>query len=225
MVNDKKVLIVDADLRRPRLNKIFQVKNVGGLSSFLTGKIPLEDCIKMTAIDNVWILPSGPVPPNPAELIASDQTDELLSFLRSEYDYIIIDCPTSLGSMTINSMIATDYLLVPVVCEYYSLKALGKFMRAIRNISNKYNPLLRFKGILVTMYDKRLKNSKVLLQELRYTFKSIVFNTIIPRNSRISESPALGKPVALVSITSPGAIGYLQLAEEIISSKNKQRKN
>jgi chromosome partitioning protein len=75
------------------------------------------------------------------------------------------------------------------------------------------------------MYDKRVKNSKVILDELRYTFKSIVFNTIIPRNSKISEAPALGKPVALVSITSPGAIGYLQLAEEIISYKNKQRKN
>jgi len=105
---------------------------------------------------------------------------------------------------------------VPVQCEFYAVKALGKFIRSIRDISIKYNQKLTFKGLLVTMNDKRIKKSQEVIEKLRYSFKKIVLNTTIPRNSKIAEAPSKGKPVALFDITSPGALAYLQLAEEIL---------
>ena len=139
------------------------------------------------------------------------------------YDYILVDCPPSLGSLTINAITAADSLLVPVQAEYYSLKALGKFIRSVKRISQKYNPDLGFKGFLITMYDKRVKKSQEISEELRYSFKDTVLETVIPRNSKISEAPSKGKPVALFDIASVGAIGYLKLAEEILISKSNNR--
>jgi chromosome partitioning protein len=229
---EQKTLLIDMD-PQGSVAASFQLTEkrvTNGMYQVFTEHVPLSDAIIDIGLEHLDIVATN-VHNEDEEVdffrhaMHLNLLKQILSPYRELYDYIVIDCPPSLGSMTINALIAADYLLVPVVCEYYSLKALGKFLRSIRNISKKYNPILEFIGILVTMYDKRLKNSKVILEELRYTFKSIVFNTIIPRNSRISEAPALGKPVALVSITSPGAIGYLQLAEEVISSKNKQRQN
>ncbi len=144
----------------------------------------------------------------------------ILNPFKDFYDYIIIDCPPSLGSLTLNALTAADSLLVPVQCEYYSIKALGKFLRTIENVGNKYNKHLQFKGFLITMFDGRIKKSKQIEEELRYSFKDMVFETTIPRNSRISEAPSLGKPVALFDISSKGAISYLQLADEILNYKN-----
>lgn len=229
---EQKTLLIDMD-PQGSVAASFQLtekRTANGMYQVFAEQVPVSDAIVDIGLEYLHIVATNIHNENEEvdffrQAMHLNLLKQVLAPYRDLYDYILIDCPPSLGSMTINALVAADYLLVPVVCEYYSLKALGKFMRSIRNISKKYNPLLEFIGILITMYDKRLKNSKVILEELRYTFKSIVFNTIIPRNSRISEAPALGKPVALVSITSPGAIGYLQLAEEIISSKNKQRIN
>ncbi|MFC2089105.1 ParA family protein, partial [Calditrichota bacterium] len=141
----------------------------------------------------------------------------VLKPFKELYDFILIDCPPSIGSLTINALTAADSVLIPVQCEYYSIKALDKFIKSIENTSNKYNKDLQFKGFLVTMFDKRIKKSKQFEVELRYSFDNMVFNTIIPRNSRISESPSLGKPVALLDIASTGAISYLQLADELLN--------
>ena len=229
---EQKTLLIDMDPQGSVAASfhLTEKRTANGMYQVFAEQVPVSDAIVDIGLEYLHIVATNIHNENEEvdffrQAMHLNLLKQVLAPYRDLYDYILIDCPPSLGSMTINALVAADYLLVPVVCEYYSLKALGKFMRSIRNISKKYNPLLEFIGILITMYDKRLKNSKVILEELRYTFKSIVFNTIIPRNSRISEAPALGKPVALVSITSPGAIGYLQLAEEIISSKNKQRIN
>ena len=141
----------------------------------------------------------------------------MLKPLKDYYDYILIDCPPSLGSLTLNALSAADSLLIPIQCEYYSIKALGKFLRTIENVGNKYNESLQFKGFLITMYDRRIKKSSQIEAELRYSFKNMVFETIIPRNSKLSEAPSTGKPVALFDISSIGAISYLQLADEILN--------
>jgi chromosome partitioning protein len=145
----------------------------------------------------------------------------VLKPLRSVYDYIILDCPPNLGTLTINALVAADSLLIPLQSEYYSLKSLGKFLTALKNIGNKYNKDLKFSGILITMFDRRLKKSREILEELRYSFKDIVFQTVIPRNSKVAEAPALGKPVALVDLSSSGALSYLKLAEELINKNNR----
>jgi len=137
--------------------------------------------------------------------------------------YILIDCPPSLGSLTINAITAADSLLVPVQCEYYSLKALGKFVRTVKKLSKEHNPTLGFQGFLITMFDKRIKKSQEISEELRYSFKGTVLDTVIPRNSKISDAPGEGKPAALIDITSSGAIGYLRLAEEILTSNSNNR--
>ena len=115
-----------------------------------------------------------------------------------------------------NALAAANSIIVPVQCEYYSLKSLGKFLRSVRNIGNKFNTKLNIMGILITMYDNRLKKSREIANDMSKSFKDLIFRTKIPRNSKISEAPSVGKPVALFDINSSGAISYLNLAEEII---------
>ncbi len=195
-----------------------------GLYEVFTEKIPISEVLIDIGLEGLHLVPTN---------ITNEEHEieffryamnfvtlkHIIEPYRDLYDYIIIDCPPSLGSLTINALTAADSLLIPVQCEYYSLKALGKFVRAIRDISNKHNPELSLSGILVTMQDKRIKKSQDIMEKLRYSFKNFVLNTTIPRNSKIAEAPSLGKPVALFDITSPGALAYLQLAEEILTKK------
>jgi len=132
------------------------------------------------------------------------------------YDYILIDCPPNIGTLTMNALAAADSVIIPVQCEFYSIKSLGKFLRSISSISTKFNPKIEILGILITMYDKRLKKSKEIADEINKSFKDLLFKTKIPRNSKISEAPSVGKPVALFDIKSAGAVSYLTLAEEIL---------
>lgn len=193
-----------------------------GIYQVFSQSIPLTDAIYSAGFENLDIVPSY--------VYGEDEEIELFrlalnyKLLRSilypykkYYDFILIDCPPSLGSLTINALAAADSLLVPVQCEYYSTKALGKFLRTVENVGSKYNENLQIKGFLITMLDKRIKKSKEIEAELRYGFKNMVFETTIPRNSKVSEAPSVGKPVALLDISSKGAISYLQLADEILN--------
>ncbi len=195
-----------------------------GLYEVFTEKIPLSEVLVDVGLDGLHIVPTNiENEENEIEFFRYAMNfltlKQVLEPYRDLYDYILIDCPPSLGSLTINAITAADSIIVPVQCEYYSLKALGKFIRAIRDISNKHNSRLKLKGILVTMNDKRIKKSQDIMEKLRYSFKNFVLNTTIPRNSKIAEAPSLGKPVALFDITSPGALAYLELAEEILTKK------
>ncbi len=227
---EKRVLLIDMDPQGSvaasfQLNES-QIKY--GMYQVFTNNLPLIEAFTDIGLEYLDIVPANVK--NEAEEMemfrqAMDFTHlkQVLEPFKKVYDFIFIDCPPSLGSLTINAITAADSLLVPVQPEYYSLKALGKFIRSIKNISKKYNSGLEFKGFLITMYDKRIKKSKEIARELRYSFKKIVFDTVIPRNSKVSESPSVGKPVALFDITSPGAIGYLQLAEELLNSGTNHR--
>ena len=148
-----------------------------------------------------------------------DLLKTIIAPVRNGYDFIIIDCPPNLGSMTLNGLVAADSVIIPVMSEYYSLKAIGKFLNTLKNISKKYNPKLKIAGILITMHDKRIKKHKEIVEYLRMTFKDLVFRTVIPRNSKVAEAPSFGKPVLLHAIKSEGALSYLRLAEEIMKKK------
>ena len=139
-----------------------------------------------------------------------------LNTLRDEYDYIIIDCPPSLGILTINCLCAADTFLVPLQCEYYALEGLTQLINTIKSIQNKFNPEIKLEGIILTMFDRRTKLSMQVLEEVKTHFNKKVFQTVIPRNVRLSEAPSHGKPICAYDRLSKGAIAYGELAEEFI---------
>jgi chromosome partitioning protein len=144
-----------------------------------------------------------------------------LQGLGQRFDYILIDCPPSLGFLTLNALSAADAVLIPLQCEYYALEGLSQLLETYRAVKRSLNPSLRLLGILLTMFDSRNNLSSQVAEEIRAHFKEKVFQTVIPRNVRLSEAPSHGKPVLLYDIKSSGAQSYLQLAEEIIKRGGK----
>ena len=137
--------------------------------------------------------------------------------LKSDYDYILIDCPPALGNVTCNALVASNSIIVPIQCEFYALKSLGKLLKLTRTIKKLYNPNLEYKGFLLTMVDLRNNLSKRVTNKVRYTLKGLVFDTIIPRNIRLAEVPYYGKPALLFDKRSKGAESYMDLAREILN--------
>jgi chromosome partitioning protein len=140
----------------------------------------------------------------------------VLEPVRDDYDFIVIDCPPSLGLLTVNALTAADSVLVPLQCEFYAMEGLSQLMNTIRLIQKELNPRLKIHGILLTMFDSRNNLSHQVSEEIRRHFTDQVFTTVIPRNVRLSEAPSHGLPVLLYDISSRGATAYLELAKEII---------
>jgi chromosome partitioning protein len=139
-----------------------------------------------------------------------------LAALRANYDFVIVDCPPSLGLLTLNALVAADSVVVPLQCEYYALEGLSELLRTIDRVRDAYNPSLEVEGILMTMSDPRNNLSKQIEDEVRRHFPELVFTTVIPRNVRLGESPSFGKPALLHDIRSKGCQAYLQLAQEVL---------
>jgi chromosome partitioning protein len=139
--------------------------------------------------------------------------------VRADYDYMVIDCPPSLGLLTVNALTAADAVLIPLQCEFYAMEGLSQLMNTIRLIQKELNPRLSVHGILLTMYDGRNNLSRQVSEEIRRHFSDRVFQTVIPRNVRLSEAPSHGLPVLLCDIASRGAAAYLELAREIIETR------
>ena len=224
---DKKVLIIDFDPQGSVAAgfQLDEFETEFGLFDAFVKRVPLAMAINDVGLNNLEIVPAN-VKNEEDEIdlftnaLQPDLLRRILSQYREIYEFIIIDCPPSLGTIAINAMSAADSIIIPIQCEYYAMKALGKFLSSLKSIVIKNNKKLRLLGILITMFDKRIKKSSELEDELRRSFKNLIFNTIIPRNSKVAEAPALGKPVALLDVTSPGAVGYLQLAEEVLQRIN-----
>lgn len=196
-----------------------------GLYDVIVDKTPIAATVTDIGLENLEIVPTNVANEDQevdlfTHALKIDLLKSILAPVHESYDYILLDCPPNLGTLTLNGLVAANSVIIPVQPEYYALKSLGKFLRSVKKIGRKYNQNLRLMGILVTMLDRRLKKSREIYGELQYTFKDIVFNTVIPRNSRLAEAPAQGKPVALVDINSKGAISYFKLAEEIIDKQH-----
>ena len=140
--------------------------------------------------------------------------------LRQEYEYIFIDCPPSLGLLTLNGLVAADSVLVPVQCEYFALEGLGQLLNTITMVKNDLNPALEIEGVLMTMFDSRLRLSNQIIDEVKKHFGEKVFKTVITRNVRLSEAPSYGKPVLLYEAVSSGAKNYMQLAREFLDRQH-----
>lgn len=144
-----------------------------------------------------------------------------IASVADDYDYIFIDCPPSLGLLTINALTASDSILIPMQCEFYSLEGLAQLMDTVRQVKQRYNKDLKINGILFTMYDARLKVTVQVVEEVKKHFGDIVFKTVIPRNVRLSEAPSFGEPIVYYDKSSKGAKAYLSLAKEIINRDRK----
>ncbi|PID93438.1 MAG: chromosome partitioning protein ParA [Bacteroidetes bacterium] len=149
----------------------------------------------------------------------------VLSHIKDEYDFIIIDCSPSLGLVTVNSLVACDSVIIPVQCEYFALEGLGKLLNTIKIVQSRLNPNLDIEGILLTMYDNRLRLSKQVFDEVKTHFQSMVFETIINRNTRLGEAPSFGQSIIMHDASSTGAINYLNLAREILQKNNLTKMN
>ena len=150
---------------------------------------------------------------------------KLLAPIKDDYDFIIIDCSPSLGLVTVNSLSAADSVIIPVQCEYFALEGLGKLLNTIKIVQTRLNPKLDIEGILLTMFDTRLRLSKQVVEEVKMHFQDMVFNTIINRNTRLGEAPSFGKTIVMYDANSIGAINYLNLAREILEKNHLTNQN
>lgn len=218
-----KTLIVDADPQANSASGIGINPRDVQLSIYecMVNGNDIADAVLETAIDYLYLVPSN-IDLVGAELEMVNLEDreekmkEALEPIKNDFDFIIIDCSPSLGLITINALTAADSVIVPVQCEYFALEGLGKLLNTIKIIQSRLNPELEIEGILLTMYDVRLRLSNQVVEEVRTHFQDIVFDTLIPRNVKLSESPSFGLPVLGHDAESKGAISYLNLAKEVI---------
>ena len=184
---------------------------------------PLREVIIGTQIPHLDLVPANQdLVGVELEFISLEEREKrlrnLLRDLKTAYDYILIDCPPSLGFLTLNALVASDYLIVPLQCEYFAMEGLGHLLKTMGLVKNRLNPTLTLGGILLTMYDTRNLLSRRVSEEVRGHFGNLVFRTVIPRNVRLSESPSHGLPIILYDIRSRGAVSYMELAREILSN-------
>ncbi|MGV3538740.1 MAG: ParA family protein [Rufibacter sp.] len=218
-----KTLLVDADPQANATSGIgFDPKDIeNSIYECMVDGVAVEETILTSPIAFLDLIPSHiDLVGAEVEMINLPNREEkmknVLTPLKEKYDFIIIDCSPSLGLITVNSLTAADSVIIPVQCEYFALEGLGKLLNTIKIIQSRLNPELEIEGLLLTMYDVRLRLSNQVVEEVKMHFQQMVFDTIIPRNVKLSESPSFGVPAILHDAESKGAISYLNLAREIV---------
>ena len=220
----KKVLLVDIDPQGNATSGLGINKRDVRLSSYdnIINSTPASQTIIHSPFKNVDVIPSTmDLAGAELELVDVERREAklrtCLALVKSQYDFIFLDCPPSLGLITLNGLCAADTLLVPIQCEYYALEGLSQLISTVRNIKRLYNPLIDIEGVLLTMYDGRLNLTQQVVDEVKKFFPKKVFNTVIPRTVRLSEAPSFGKPVYYHDKNSKGAKEYLEVAKEIVT--------
>jgi chromosome partitioning protein len=221
----ERVLLIDLD---PQGNAstglgLDRAARAGATHAVLLDGKPIVDAIRETVVSNLWALPADPdLVGAEVELVGITRREyrlrEALNFLRLEpvYSFILIDCPPSLGLLTLNGLVAADAVLVPLQCEFFALEGISHLVRTVERVRKALNPGLRLQGIVLTMFDRRNNLSDLVAADARSFFGDRVYDTVIPRNVRISEAPSHGKPVHLYDPRSPGAQAYTRLADEVL---------
>jgi len=224
-VAEKKTLLIDIDPQANAGSGLGIAASEGETTIYevLLGEVPIRPAIRKTDIRYLDFVPSG------RNLVGAEielvnemgrehRLKKALEPITSEYDYIYIDCPPSLGLLTVNALTAADTVLIPIQCEYYALEGLTQLLNTVRLIQKNLNPGLALEGVLLTMYDQRLNLCRQVADEARAYFPEKVYKTLIPRNVRLSEAPSFGKPILLYDVTCLGARCYLGLAKEVIEN-------
>jgi len=223
----EETLLVDMDPQANATSGVGADKNSSDKNIYqaMMGNCLLEDAIQTTDIDWLDIIPST-LDLIAAEVeLATEQEREFflkkaLEKFHKVYKYILIDCPPSLGLLTINSLAASDSVLIPIQCEYYALEGLGQLLKTIDLVKNSLNPRLDLEGVLITMYDSRLNLANQVIDEVKKHFKDKVYSSIIPRTVRLAEAPSFGKPIIVYDKNSKGAEVYINLAEEFLERQD-----
>lgn len=225
-VLEKKVLLIDAD---PQANAtsglgIDEINN--STYHLLEHSASAQECILPTSSPNLFLIPSHiDLVAAEIELVDRDKREYMLKkaleSVKEEYDYIIIDCAPSLGLITVNALTAADSVIIPIQCEYFALEGLGKLLNTVKNVQKIHNNDLDIEGLLLTMYDSRLRLSNQVVEEVNTHFPEMVFETVISRNVRLSEAPSFGESILMYDAESKGAIQYIQLAEEVLMKNEK----
>jgi chromosome partitioning protein len=217
----KSVLLVDFDSQGNLSSGVGARPPKPGVYELISGTVPIDQTIRKTAIPNLSAIPAGiDLSGAAVELIEQEDRDfflkKALEPVRNRYDYILIDCPPSLGVLTLNGMAAADAVLIPMQCEYFALEGLTLLLQTISRIQKSLNPKLTIGGIFFTMYDPRIRLAQDVVKQVSAYFKNKVFTTIIPRNVRLSEAPSYGKPISIFDPHCNGAKAYKSLAQELI---------
>ena len=223
-VHDARTLLVDAD---PQSNATSGVgADVRGeqpttYEIIMSGQ-PLGTIALGTAVPGLFVAPSAPrLVGAEVELVEAPAREirlkRALQEAQHEYRYVIVDCPPSLGLLTLNALVAADSVLVPIQCEYYALEGLSRLLETIALVRKSLNPRLELEGVVLTMYDRRVRITEQVAHEVRDFFGEKVFETVIPRNVRLSEAPSFGQPIVLYDLLSPGAESYMELAKEVMA--------
>jgi chromosome partitioning protein len=231
-VLEYKTLVIDAD---PQANTTSGLghdpKEIDkSIYECMVDGVDIHSIIHKTEIENLDLVPSHiDLVGAEVEMINLENREEkmksVIQHVKDKYDFVIIDCSPSLGLITINALTAANSVIIPVQCEYFALEGLGKLLNTIKIIQTRLNPDLEIEGILLTMYDVRLRLSNQVVDEVRLHFKNLVFETIIPRNVRLSESPSFGLPVIAFDAEGKGAVAYLNLAQEIAVKNGMEKVN
>ena len=221
--NGQETLLVDMDPQANATSGVGADKESTDKNIYQTlmGNALFEDAVRPTDIDWLDVVPST------LDLIAAEVElagenmrefflKKTLERFHKVYKYILIDCPPSLGLLTINSLVASDSVLIPIQCEYYALEGLGQLLKTIDLVRGNFNPKLELEGVLITMYDSRLNLANQVIEEVKKHFKDKVYSTVIPRTVRLAEAPSFGKPIIVYDKNSKGAEVYLALADEFI---------
>ncbi|MET2985051.1 ParA family protein [Aureibaculum conchae] len=226
-VLEKKVLLIDADPQANATSGLgIDVEAVtAGTYQLLEHSVNSKDAIVTTNSPNVDVVPSHiDLVAIELELVDKDEREYMLKQaieeVKDQYDFILIDCAPSLGLITLNALTSADSVIIPIQCEYYALEGLGKLLNTIKSVQKVHNPELDIEGLLLTMYDSRLRLSNQVVAEVKKHFQNMVFKTIIQRNIRLGEAPSYGESIIAYDATSKGAVNYINLAHEILK-KNK----
>ena len=224
---EKKVLVVDADPQANASSGLgIDIRNVElSIYECLVNGDDATNAITPTEVDGLSIIPSHiDLVGAEIEILNMPNREQilkrLLTPLKADYDFILIDCSPSLGLITVNALTAADSVIIPVQCEYFALEGISKLLNTIKIIKSKLNPGLEIEGFLLTMYDSRLRLANQIYEEVKRPFRDLVFTTVIQRNVKLSEASSYGKPVLLYEPESKGSLNYMQLAQEVID-KNK----
>jgi chromosome partitioning protein len=223
----KKTLLVDFDSQANLSSGVLSAgvgakREIMGIYEALSGTVPVEQTIQNTKVPNLFVIPASiDLSGAAVELIGEEKRDYYLkgtlSSIKSRFDHILIDCPPSLGVLTVNGLTAADQVLIPMQCEYFALEGLTLLLETVKRIQTSLNPTLAINGIFFTMYDSRTKLAQQVVKQVGSYFKDKVFTTIIPRNVRLAEAPSHGVPISLYDPASTGALAYKSLTDEVLT--------
>jgi len=223
---DRKILVLDFDPQGNASSALGVDRETANtkpnIYHALVGDVLLSATIHPTEVDGLFVSPSNAdLTGAEIELVAAFARESKLKMaiaeVKADYDYILVDCPPSLGLLTVNALTAADSFLVPMQCEYFALEGLSQLLNTVSLIRMSTNPILKEEGILLTMYDSKTNLANQVVDEVRKHFSQLVYNTIIPRNVRLSECSSFGKPIVLYDVNSKGCTAYLNLANEFLS--------